>query len=474
MSKAPTGIPGFDDIAMGGLPSGRTTLLTGGPGSGKTVFALQMLVHGAQTRGEPGIFVAFEQAPETLRTDAANFDWAAGALSDDTLTFIDARPNLDMVRVGSFDVGGMLALLQAKIRSTGAKIIVFDGIDVLLAQMGYAEVIRRELYRLQDWLTQQGLTALITCKSTISDPRFVSLPSLEFLQYMVDCSVLLNNDIVDDVSQRNLRISKFRGSGFHGNAVPFLIGSGGIEVTLLHAALPTYRANTSERLSSGLAAVDEMLLGGYFREACVLLTGLPGTGKTTLCGAFAAAACARGEKTVFVSFVSRQEEIIHNLRSVSIDLEPFVLSGLLVFVSARASIGSGETHLRTIRSIAQDHDAACIVIDPLTALTSFVTRRTTSGVTERLIDWAKAEGRTLVCTGLLDSPEELLEAPLFHISTIADTWIHLNNAVHGHQRKRNLSILKSRGTGHSNQVHEFALSDAGPVFEGSPVNGGMS
>lgn len=461
MEKSATGILGFDDISMGGLPSGRTTLLTGGPGSGKTVFALQTLVYGARECGHPGIFVAFEQDPATVKSDAASFNWKQESLSDDQLTFIDARPKHDSVRGGNFDIGGMLALLEVRISEIDGKIVVFDGIDVLLAQMGDPDVIRREIHRLQDWLAQQGLTALITCKTTISDPLFIGLPSLEFLQYMVACSIILNHDIVEDVSQRSLRIAKYRGSGFQGNAVPFLIGNGGIELTVLHTPRSMVPDIAPERISCGVPSLDDMLSGGFFRTACVLLTGLPGTGKTTFCGAFVAAACSRGERAVFVSFVSRQEEILNNLKSMSIDLQPFVESGMLQIVATRASIGSPETHLRSIRSIAQKHDAACIVIDPMSALTSFVNTRPSPGLTERLIDWAKDDRRTLVCTGLLGDPEELIEPPALQIATIADTWIHLNNAEQGHERTRDLAIIKSRGTGHSRQVRAFVLSDTG-------------
>lgn len=461
MSKVLTGVAGFDDISLGGLPAGRTTLLTGGPGSGKTVFALQTLVHGAHELNSPGIFVAFEQDPAIVRSDAASFDWKLDTLSEEQLTFIDARPNLDTVSSGAFDIGGMLALLELRVRATGARIIVFDGIDVLLSQIGNTEVIRREVYRLQDWLAQEGLTALITCKTTISDPQFISLPSLEYLQYMVACSIILKHDIVEDVSQRSLRILKYRGSGFDANAIPFLIGDDGMDVNAFLAPRSTVLQIPPERISCGVPELDTILSGGYFRTACILLTGLPGTGKTTLCGAFVAAACARGEKALFVSFISRVEEILTNLKSVSIDLQPFVESGMLQIVARRASIGSAESHLRAIRSMAQQHDAACIVIDPMSAMTSFVNTRPSPGVTERLVDWAKDERRTLICTGLLGDPEDLVEPPALQIATIADTWIHLNNSVHGPERKRDLAVIKSRGNSNSNQIRPFMLSDTG-------------
>ena len=461
MEKLPTGILGFDDIARGGLPAGRTALVTGGPGSGKTVFALQALVNGARVLNSPGIFVAFEQDPATVRSDAASFNWKLDTLSSEKLTFMDARPNFDTVSSGDLDIGGMLALLEVRVKAIGARMIVFDGIDALLSQIGNTEVIRREVYRLQDWLAQQGLTALITCKDTISGPQFISLPSLEFLQYMVACSVVLTHDIVEDVSQRTLRILKYRGSGFDANAVPFLIGEGGMDVTAFLAPSATGVQISQERISSGVPELDTMLSGGYFRTSCILLTGLPGTGKTTFCGAFVAAACARGEKAVFISFLSRAEELLGNLKSVSIDFQPFVDSGMLQIVTRRASIGSAETHVRAIQSIAKKLDASCIVIDPMSDMTSFVNTRPSPGVTERLVDWAKDEGRTLICTGMLADPEDLVEPPALQIATVADIWVHLNNSEHGPARTRNLAVIKSRGNGNSNQVCAFTLSDAG-------------
>lgn len=472
MSKSPTGIPGFDDIALGGLPAGRTTLLTGGPGSGKTVFALQTLVRGARERGEAGIFVAFEEDPVNLRTYASSFHWGLADLPEPMLTFLDARPNLDIVRIGAFDIGGLLALLQAQVTATGARLIVFDAIDILLAQMGDPEVIRREIYRLQKWLSEAGLTAIITSKTSIGDLQSSGLPSMEFVQYMVDCWVVLNNDIVDQISQRNLRIAKYRGSDFNGNAVPFLIGRDGIDVAFSHTPQTSDQPIGAERISSGVPALDDMLRGGYMRAACVLLTGLPGTAKTTMCGAFVAAACARGEKALFVSFVSREDEIIRNLKSVSIDLDPYIVSGLLRMESTRASKGSAETHLMSIRSAAQDHGATCIIADPLSALSKSGNRGTAPGVSERLIDWAKAEGRTVVCTSLLDNTEDPTEAMPLQISTISDTWIHLTNDVRGGERNRTLSIVKSRGTGHSSQVREMLLSDSGITLRDVFVGGG--
>jgi len=344
--KSTTGIRAFDNIAAGGLPSGRTTLLTGGAGSGKTVFALQALVHAARDCGEPGILVAFKEAPDTLLTYAQSFQWQLSEVPPQLLSFIDARPNLDIERIGAFDVGAMLPMLQAEVQATGAKLIVFDAIDILLAQISDPDATRREIYRLQNGLSEAGLTAIITAK-------------------------------------------------------------------------------------------------------------------TSMCGAFVAAACARGERAIFVSFLSKGDEIIRNLRSMAIDLEPYIASGLLRMVSRRAFDGSAEAHLLSIRSIASDHNATCIVTDPLSVLSKSGNRGTTPGMCERLIDWAKTEGRTVLCTSLLDNTEDPTEAAPLQISTIADTWSHLTNEARGGERNRTLSIIKSRGTGHSNQVRELVMLDDG-------------
>ena len=474
MLKSTTGIRGFDDIAAGGLPSARTALLTGRAGSGKTVFALQALVHAARDRGEPGIFVAFEKTPDTLKTYAQSFQWRLSDVPPHLLSFIDAQPNLDLERIGAFDVGGMLAMLQAKVQATGAKLIVFDAIDILLAQISDADVTRREIYRLQNWLSEAWLTAIITSKTSVGDSPISGMVSMEFVQYMVYCWVVLNNDIVDQMSQRNLRIAKYRGPRFHGNAVPLLIWHVGIDAGFTQTLRGADLLTSAERLSNGLTDLDSMLHGGYQCAACVLLAELPGTAKTSMCGAFVAAASARGERALFVSFVSQGDETIRNLRSMAINLQPYIASGLLRMVSKRASEGSAKVHLLSIRFIASDHNATCIVTDPLSALSKSGNRGTAPGVSERLIDSAKTDGRTVLCTSLRDNTEDPTEAAPLQISTIADTRIHRTNKARGGERNRTLSIIKSRGTGHSNQVRELVMLDDGLSLKDIFLGGGLN
>src|SRR3984957_10824086 len=303
-TKAPTGIVGFDEITGGGLPSRRTTLLMGGPGSGKTIFALQFLVHGAQHRKEPGIFVAFEESSKRIVANAESFGWNLADLRRKKLYFMDAQPMADMVQSGNFDLSGMLAALDAKTREMGTRRIVIDALDVVLALLPDATAKRREVYRLHEWLLERELSGIITAKADGDETSSISQQTFGFMQFMVDCAVILNHSVVDGVSQRNLRVQKYRGSAFDENESPFVIGATGLEVDAMRTPYGINAKMSTERVSSGIARFDTMLGGGYYRGASVLIAGFPGTAKTTLAGAFAEAACLRGEQTLFVSFDS--------------------------------------------------------------------------------------------------------------------------------------------------------------------------
>jgi circadian clock protein KaiC len=470
--KAPSGIAGLDEITGGGLPRGRTTLLLGGSGSGKTILALQFLVHGAQHRGEPGIFVAFEEKPARIVANAESFGWNLPELQQESLFFMDAQPAPDLVQSGTFDLSGMLAALGAKTDEIGARRIVFDALDIVLALLPDAAAQRREIYRLHAWLLAQELTGIITLKADHHEGGVERQP-FGFMQFMVDCAIVLNHTVVLGVSQRNLRVQKYRGSGFDENESPFLIGKTGFEVAVARTVRRNAVEVTNERVGSGVARLDTMLGGGYYRGASVLITGFPGTAKTTLSGAFAEAACQRGERTMFVSFDSDSNEVIRNLASVGIRLERFVEDGSLHMVSARTITGSAETYLVRIKTLAREHQARCLVVDPVSTLSKSGNELTAHSVAERLIDWSKAEGITLVCTSLLDEMASQSEAgsPL-QISTLADTWIHLNYVVQAGERNRGMSIIKSRGTAHSNQVRELILSDAGITVTDTYTAGG--
>jgi circadian clock protein KaiC len=460
--KSMTGVAGFDEVTGGGLPKGRTTLLVGGPGSGKTIFSVQFLAHGAQGCKEPGIFVAFEESPKRIVANLRGFGWGLEELQRQKLYFMDAQPMPDLIQSGNFDLGGLLAALEAKAKEIGARRIVFDAIDVLLALLPDEAMRRREMHRLHQWLLDHELTALITAKAGGEGAGSPGQQPFGFMQFMVDCSVILNHRVDQGVSQRNLRVQKYRGCSFNEDESPFVIGKDGFDVAMAHTLGRVDSKVSFERVSSGVKRLDTMLGGGYYRGACVLITGFPGTAKTTLSGAFAEAACWRGERTMFVSFDSDGSEVVRNLTSVGIQLARYVKSGHLRMISARTITGSAETLLVRIKSLVKEHKARCLIIDPVSALSKAGNELTAHAVAERLIDWSKSTGITLVCTSLLDevSSQAINTSPL-QVSTMADTWIHLNYLVQAGERNRGMSIIKSRGTSHSNQVRELILSDTG-------------
>ena len=472
--KAPSGITGLDEITGGGLPRGRTTLLLGGPGSGKTILSLQFLAHGAAVRKEPGIFVAFEETSQRIVANAASFGWNLAQLRQEgRLFFLDAQPTPDLVQSGNFDLNGMLAALGAQCLAMKAKRIVFDALDIVLALLPDANGKRREIYRLHEWLLTRELTGIITAKSGGDEASSISQQPFGFMQFMVDCAVILNHSVVQGVSQRNLRVQKYRGSSFDENEAPLLIGAKGLEVATAPTVDRVHAKVSNVRVSSGVKRLDTMLGGGYYRGASVLITGFPGTANTTLSGAFAEAACRRGERTLFVSFDADSNEVIRDLDSVGIHLDRHVKSGRLRMASARSITGSAETYLVRIKTLAEEHRARCLVIDPVSTWSKSGHDPSTHSVAERLIDWSKAEGITLLCTSLLDEMATQSDAgSSLQISTLADTWIQLSYLVQAGERNRGLSIIKSRGTAHSNQVRELILSDTGVTLADNYTAGG--
>jgi circadian clock protein KaiC len=455
MTKALTGIQGFDEITDGGLPRGRTTLVMGGPGCGKTVFALQSLVNGAHLNKESSIFVAFEESTKQIVANAATFGWDLPALAKKKLFFLDARLSPEVVKSGEFDLIGMLNVLQAKANEIHATRIVFDGIDVLLGLLDDPTAERRELYRIRDWLVQTELTAIITQKTGASDAD----QRYGFLQFMVDCVVVLRHQVQDGSAFRNLRVMKYRGSGFTGDEFPISLTAEGMQLTNRGPAELKYGV-TNERVSSGLPRLDHMLNGGYYRGSNVLISGAPGTAKSTLSGLFAAAACKRGERTLYVSFDEGAAQIVRNLQSVDIHLAPHLKSGVLAMYSTRTRGPNVEDQFGALRAKVREHKPRCLIVDPLSALSAKLSHLASADAAQQFLDFLKAEGITVVNTSLMNGISTD-EATATGISTIADTWIHLSYVVQDGERNRALTIVKSRGTGHSNQVRELTLANDG-------------
>ncbi len=470
LSKAATGIEGFDEISLGGLPRNRTTLVMGGPGTGKSVFALQTLVGAARKSKQSGIFVAFEENIASIFANAAAFDWGLPALARKRLFFMNAQLSPAFVATGDFDLGGMLAMLEAKQLEIGAQWVVFDGIDVLLSLLRTPRAKMREIYRLRDWLTRRELTAIITTKID-GEVASADAANYGFMQFMVDCVVRFDRRMEEGIPVRRLEISKYRGSAFAPGEFPLSFGPHGMEVASPGPTDVPQEA-TTERVSTGFEGLDQMLGGGLFRGSSTLITGAPGTSKTTLAGLFAESACRRGERTLFVSFDEGGERVRRNLKSVGIHLDAHVKSGMLQMYSGRTDAVNAEEHLLRISAQIAAHRPRCVVIDPLSAISRTGALSSARAIGNRLIYKLRDHQITAVITALVDGDDPRSEATELQVSTIADNWIQLSYLVRGGERNRALTIVKCRGTRHSNQVRELILSDQGVALADVYSSGG--
>jgi circadian clock protein KaiC len=465
LNKTLTGIHGFDEITRGGLPSGHTTLILGGPGSGKTVFALQLLINGIGI-GERGIFVAFEENTRDIIANASSFGWDMSNF--DMLLFLDAGMSPDVVQTGRFDVGALLAAIRTKFAENHATRIVFDSIDVLLELLDDPFTERQELFRIQDWLHANDVTGILTARTR--DSNGLAMAKFDFLEFMADCVVRLGQYVVAGVAHRDLRVAKYRGAAIDEGVFPMVIGSNGIEVARPIPQQLDYPAFT-ERVSTGVERLDTMLAGGYFRGSTVLITGAPGTAKSTLVAAFAAATARRGECCLYVSFDESSSEIVRNMLSIGLDLSGAVASQRLVFHSVQSGSLNTERHFLLIQGLIERYRPSSVVIDPLSALSRPAAPDIVMDVPQRLVNFGKSSGITMIGTSLVansDSPE----STEMNVSTIADTWIHLSFKVQVGERNRLLTIVKSRGTGHSRQAREMILSNQGVTLADVYVAGG--
>ncbi len=454
--RMPTGVAGLDDVMAGGLPRGGVTVVIGGAGTGKTIFGLQVLAGGARD-SEPGILVAFEETAARIVANASGFTWGTEVMQG-SIHLVDAQLSESVEVGGEFDLIGFLALLTAKAKQTGARRIVFDGLDVLLGYLGDVALVRREAFRLRDWVHQSGLSAIMTAKGDTALAR----PSAdyEFLEFMADCVVTMHHRVIDGMAQRLIRIAKYRGAAHSANELPIAITTAGIEVAT-NTSIDLEHSASSERVSTGVERLDAMLCGGYYRGSSVLITGVPGTAKTSLGAVFAEAAARRGEPTLYVSFDEAPDQIVRNVASIGIDFAPHIAVGTLRVHGFRGGIESPQAQVARVRGLLREMQPLNLVIDPLSSLSKRAHDPDGESAALELIDIAKNAGITLVSTSLLGNSLALSEETPLNVSTIADTWMHLSYLVQGGERNRALTIVKARGMGHSNQVRELVLSDTG-------------
>lgn len=457
LRKLATGFPGFDEMTGGGLPLGRITVISGGPGSGKTLFSIQTMVHTVSTSKCSGIYASFEEQPDNLVANVAGFGWDMDRLLNRKLWLVDGRPRPDALQSGKYDIGGLLAGLEAMALKRDATFLVLDGIDGLLAMLDGSDQ-RRELARLHAWIESLKLTTCVTLKTpgTLdASGTFENIAS-----YLADCVIVLERSTVSGVSSRNLQISKYRGSTHRQNPVPYVIGRHGIEIQSVaprSEGVPIF----TDRLSTGVAGLDQMLDGGHLRGSTTLLSGSPGTSKTTLAAKFVEAACARGEQSLYVCFDEAPEEIVRNLTSVGIDLASHLSSGRLEMAGFVAKSSSADQLASSVLDAIERASPKVLVLDPVSAFTLGGNEDLAQNAVRMIVQHCKRAGITMLLTSLLDNNASNLELSKAHVSTMCDNWIHLSYVARCGERNRALTIIKARGTGHSNQVRELLLSNEG-------------
>ena len=454
--KAPTGITGFDEITNGGLPRGRPTLVTGAAGSGKTMFGIEFLVRGARDFGEPGVMLAFEEAQDDLVTNVASLGFDLEQLERDGLLAIDAfrLDPAEIVETGSFDLEGLFIRLQMAVESVGAKRVVLDTIELLFSALPNEAIIRGELGRLFRWLKERDLTVVITGERG----KLGNLTRFGIEEYVSDCVVTLDHRVTDEISTRRLRVVKYRGSLHGTNEYPFLITAQGLVVVPITSVGLTYEAST-ERVSSGIPRLDEMLRGGVYRGSSVMISGTAGTGKTSIGAIMANASCERGEKALFFSFEESPEQLVRNMRSIGIDLKRWIDAGLLQVRAVRPTAFGFEEHLAMLHQLLNEHEPQLVVLDAVASLTHAGARSATTSAISRDLDLLKGRGITTVMTTLTHGERE--ESSEVDVSSLVDTWLLLRNQESNGERNRLLFVIKSRGSAHSNQVREFVLTDDG-------------
>ncbi|MBI5444810.1 MAG: circadian clock protein KaiC [Deltaproteobacteria bacterium] len=457
LAKCATGIQGFDELTLGGLPRGRAALVCGGPGCGKTLFGVEFLVRGAAELGEPGVFMAFEESPEELAKNVASLGWDLDRLQAEGKLVVDhvTVERSEIVETGEYDLDGLFIRLGLAIDSVGAKRVVLDTVESLFATLPNEFILRSELRRLFRWLKNKGVTAVITGEQ---GEKMLTRHGLE--EYVSDCVVFLDNRVSDDITTRRMRIVKYRGSLHGTNSYPFLIDDTGISVLPITSLKLDY-ATSSERVSTGVERLDAMLGGqGYYKGSSVLVSGTAGTGKTSLAASFAAALCARGGRCLYFAFEESVSQIVRNMRSIGIDLERYERDARLKIHAARPTANGLELHLLTMHKLVSDVRPDAVVIDPVSNFVTVGTAGEVKSVLTRFVDFLKAQQITSVFTDLTsDMPN--IEHTNVGISSLMDTWLLLRNLEQSGERNRGLFVLKSRGMAHSNQVREFRLGDGG-------------
>lgn len=465
LPKLPTGVAGLDEILHGGLPLARTTLLVGGPGSGKTVLSLEILYRAAKS-GHPGIFISFEESAVAVRTNALSMGWDLEALERaGRLVLIHPQIDYRAIRAGEFNIKGLQAILAGHADHIGAELVVIDAVDALMRVFESDSYRDDELYSFYYWLLEREFTTVMTLKARSTRPIE---PNYPFLDFLADCVLVLDQRVYEQVATRRLRVTKFRGSGYGSNECPFVISPEGIILMPIASIELMHQAFGSPR-SSGHETLDRMLDGGYRRGATALIAGPTGSGKTTIACTFALGAAQRGERTLYVSFEEGRESLLHAMKSPGIDLLPLIESGALEILTAMPESLGVEDHLLRILQVMDRFRPEHLIVDAISASVRMGSDAAAFDFLVRLLSACRERGVT--CIFLNQTPRGAAADHItgIGVSSLIDTVLVLDYAVKGGELCRSIFVLKSRGARHSHRVQQLTISDNGIEID-SPMN----
>lgn len=467
LEKALTGITGFDQITNGGLPKGRPTIVCGGPGCGKTMFAMEFLVRGATEFNEPGVLMTFEETGEEITKNVASlgFDLAKlTARKKVVMDYVKIEP-AEIQETGAYDLEGLFVRLQYAVDKIGAKRVVLDTLEAVFSGFANAGILRAEIRRLFRWLKDRNLTTVVTAERGDG-----TLTRYGLEEYVSDCVIFLDHRVNEQLSTRRLRVVKYRGTSHGADEYPFLIDDQGFSV-LPSTSMRLDHQVSNQRVSSGVPDLDEMLEGkGFYKGTSILISGTAGSGKSTISAHLANKTCEDGKRCLYIAFEESADQATRNMRSVGLDLAKHLRKGLLRFEAWRPTQSGLEMHLLQIHKLIERHNPAVVIIDPITNL-MIGSEHEVRSMLMRLIDFLKARQITALFTALVTGSQKEFEETSVGISSLIDTWILVRDVELNGERNRCIYVLKSRGMAHSNQVREFVISRAGlrmlPVYIGA-------
>lgn len=457
LPKVLTGIQGLDEITFGGLPKGRPTLICGGPGCGKTLFAMEFLCRGAVQYNEPGVFMAFEEKEQDLVENFTSLGFDLKALIKHKKIVIDYVyiERSEIEETGEYDLEGLFVRLAAAIDSIGAKRVVLDTIEALFSGFSNESILRAELRRLFRWLKDKGVTAVITGEK---GDHLLTKHGLE--EYVADCVIFLDHRVTEQISTRRLKIIKYRGSRHGTNEFPFLIGDNGISVFPM-TSLFLSGSVSLERISSGIKSLDEMFGNkGYYRGSTILVSGSAGSGKTSFGAQFVDSVCRDGQRALYLAFEESEAQLSRNMKSIGINLKNWTDKGLLKITANRATLCGLEMHLVMAHKAVKEFKPTVVVIDPLTTMIGSGEADEAKAMIARLLDFLKNEGITVLATDLTIVGDKGEETEI-GISSLCDTWMRLSMELQGYKRTRRIAVIKSRGMKHAHETKDLIITNNG-------------